>query len=192
MDENMVLSDPRPTRADACKNRALLLATAQRLFAEKGVNAVTMSDIAEAAGVGKGTLYRHFTSKADLCQVLTDEDQRDLQNRTLLRLRALGDPLPDLDWFLREVIAFVVRNREIVFAEAALGALPVHPAHQWWRQTIRGLLARIDPPIDLDYTTDLLFIMLDPRTIHYQLTVRRSSAARIADGLSAVLYQLVA
>ena len=191
MDELLVLPDQRTTRADAVKNRELLLSTAQRLFAQNGVDAVTMSDIAEAAGVGKGTLYRHFASKVDLCQVLIDKDQRDLQDRTLLRLRAQGDALDDLDWFLREVIAFVIRNQALVFAEASLGVLLGHPAHLWWRQTIRGLLARINPSVDLDYTADMLFVMLDPRTIHYQLTARRYNEARIASGLSAALHQLV-
>lgn len=192
MDDILILPDHRPTRSDAVKNRELLLRTAQRLFAQKGVNAVTMSDVAEQAGVGKGTLYRHFASKVDLCQVLIDQDQRDLQDRTLARLRLGGSPSGDLEWFLREVIAFVIRNQALVFAEAAIGALIDHPAHLWWRQTIRGLLPRINPRIDVEYTTDVLFVMLDPRTIHYQITSRRYSEAHIADGLIAMLQRLSA
>ncbi len=191
MDDNLILPDPRPTRADAVKNRALLLQTAHRLFAENGVDAVTMSEVAEAAGVGKGTLYRHFPNgKPDLCQVLIDQDQRDLQNSTLARLRQQGDPLDDLEWFLGEVIAFVIRNQQLVFAEAALGILLDHPAHLWWRQTIRGLLLRLNPQIDADYSADVLFIMLDPRTIHYQLETRGYDAARINTALINLLHQL--
>ena len=166
--------------------------TAQRLFAERGVDSVIMSEIADAAGVGKGTLYRHFPNgKAELCRALIDEDQRDLQERTFARLRQNGEPLPDLEWFLREVIAFVVRNQTLVFAEAAIGMLLGHPAHAWWRQTIRGLLARLKPDVDLDYTTDMIFVMLDPRTIHYQLTGRGYTPERIANGLIDILNRVI-
>jgi AcrR family transcriptional regulator len=192
MDENLIFPDPRPSRADAVKNRQLLMQTAQRLFADKGVDAVTMENLADAAGVGKGTLYRHFPKgKVELCQVLIDQDQRDLQDRTLKRLREHGDPLLDLEWFLREVIAFVVRNQTLMFAEALMGGLLDHPAHLWWRQTIRGLLARIKLDVDLDYTTDLIFVMLDPRTIQYQMNARSYAPERIADGLITILNRIL-
>ena len=60
----IVLNNLLPTRSDAVKNRQLLRETPKRLFAERGVGSGTMSEVAEAAGVGKGTLYRHFANKA--------------------------------------------------------------------------------------------------------------------------------
>lgn len=191
MDDNLILSDPRPTRADAVKNRELLLQTAQRLFDENGVDAVTMSDVAQTAGVGKGTLYRHFPNgKPDLCRVLIDEDQRSLQDRTLARLREQGNPQADLEWFLGEVIAFVDRNQRFMFAESSMGASLDHPAHRWWRQTIRGLLARINPDLDIEYATDMLFVMLAPHTIRYQIIARGYNSERIADALIVILRQI--
>ncbi len=192
MDDNLILIDQRPSRSDALRNRELLLQTAQRLFAEKGVDAVTMSDVAEAAGVGKGTLYRHFANKIELCHVLVDEDQRDLQNRTFARLRENGAPCADIEWFVREVIAFVMRNQSLVLAESARGVLLNHPAHVWWRQTIRGLLLRLTPNVDVEYLADVLFVMLDPRTIHYQVTTRNWGLDQIAESLIGVLYKLTA
>ena len=191
MDDNLILTTPRPTRADAVKNRELLLETAQRLFDERGVDAVTMSDVAEAAGVGKGTLYRHFANKIELCQVLIDEDQRDLQNRTLARLREGGSPIENLEWFLREVVAFVSRNQAFVFAESAFAMLPDHPAHIWWRQTIRGLLLRIQPNLDADYLADVFFVMLDPRTISYQIIARGYTFEQITDAQVALLRRVI-
>lgn len=192
MDDNLILSAPRPSRADAVKNRELLLQTAQRLFDENGVDAVTMADVAQAAGVGKGTLYRHFPNgKPDLCRMLIDQDQRDLQNRTLARLREQSDPQANLEWFLREVIAFVDRNQRFMFAESTLGATLDHPAHRWWRQTIRGLLGRIRPDLDVEYVTDMLFVMLDPRTIRYQIVARGYDASRIGAALITILRQII-
>ncbi|MEP7292444.1 MAG: TetR family transcriptional regulator [Chloroflexota bacterium] len=191
MDDILILSSPRPSRADAIKNRELLIQTAQRLFSENGVDSVTMSDVAEAAGVGKGTLYRHFSNKTDLCRELIDQDQRDLQDRTLARLRSGGDPLTNLEWFLREVVAFVARNRALAFAESSLGSLLDHPAHLWWRQTVRGLLRAVKPRINIDDAADVFFVMLDPRTIHYQMTSRSYSFEQVAEALVTLLYQII-
>lgn len=193
MNDNLILPDPRPTRADAVKNRVLLLETAQRLFEQNGVDAVTMSEVAEAAGVGKGTLYRHFPNgKVELCHELIDQDQRDLQNRALARMRSGGDPLDHLEWFLREVIAFIERNDAILLTEVADSMALGHPAHLWWRQTIRGLLLQINPHINIDYSADVLFVMLDPRTIRYQKTGRGLTSDAVVSGLIDLLHQLIA
>jgi AcrR family transcriptional regulator len=192
--ENLILISPRPTRADAVKNRRLLLDTARRLFDEHGVDAVCMSAIAEAAGVGKGTLYRHFTNKTELCQALLDDDQRDLQERSLQQMRAGGSPLMNLRWFLPEVAAFVDRNLAFlnVGAPGDLGGALGHPAHRWWRLTIRGLLQALNVRGDLDYVTDVLFVMLDVQTIYYQRRVLSYSFERVVNGLLDTLDRLIA
>ncbi|GAB3571121.1 TetR/AcrR family transcriptional regulator [Amycolatopsis endophytica] len=55
----------RTLRADAARNRELLLAAAEAEFAERGLDA-SVADIARRAGVGKGTVFRHFATKDDL------------------------------------------------------------------------------------------------------------------------------
>jgi AcrR family transcriptional regulator len=59
------MPDTRPLRADAARNRGLLLAAAADEFAEHGLDA-SVADIARRAGVGKGTVFRHFATKDDL------------------------------------------------------------------------------------------------------------------------------
>ncbi|MFD4795284.1 TetR/AcrR family transcriptional regulator [Streptomyces anulatus] len=54
-----------PARKDAARNRALLLETATQMFATQGLD-VTLKDVARRAGVGVGTVYRHFPAKDDL------------------------------------------------------------------------------------------------------------------------------
>ncbi|APE18341.1 TetR/AcrR family transcriptional regulator [Mycolicibacterium pallens] len=65
-------SSARGLRADAARNRESLLAAAEEVFAERGVEA-SVADIARRAGVAKGTVFRHFTSKEDLIASLVCE-----------------------------------------------------------------------------------------------------------------------
>ena len=56
----------RAERADAARNRQVLLATARHLIAEHGADKLTMDGLAERAGLGKGTVYRRFASRAGI------------------------------------------------------------------------------------------------------------------------------
>src|SRR4051812_6991170 len=85
-----VLGAPVRERADAARNRIRVLAAAETLFAERGVDAVTMDDVAAAAGVGKGTLYRRFGDKGGLAMALLDEREAELQQRILSGPPPLG------------------------------------------------------------------------------------------------------
>jgi AcrR family transcriptional regulator len=61
----VVSTSVRPLRADAARNRDLLLAAAEEEFAERGMSA-SVADIARRAGIAKGTVFRHFATKEDL------------------------------------------------------------------------------------------------------------------------------
>ncbi|MBK8023590.1 MAG: TetR/AcrR family transcriptional regulator [Chloroflexi bacterium] len=189
MDDLIIISEQRPTRADAVRNRDMLLCVARRMFDAYGVDAVTMTAIAHEAKVGKGTLYRNFPDKQSLCRELLDQEQRELQQDTLARLRAPGEPFEHLVWFIDNVLAFVWRNLQILQISDALPL--AHPAHYWWRLTIRGLLQRINPAVDLDYLADTLFVLLDPRVIQYQRDARGYSMERISDALARTARRLL-
>jgi len=79
-----VTSTDKPMRADAQRNRELLLAAAVAAFSRNGPE-VTLESIAKAAGVGIGTLYRHFPSR----EALVDAAYRS-------ELARLCDSAPDL------------------------------------------------------------------------------------------------
>ena len=61
----VVTTPTRSLRADAARNRELLLAAAEQEFAERGMDA-SIADIARRAGVAKGTVFRHFATKEEL------------------------------------------------------------------------------------------------------------------------------
>jgi AcrR family transcriptional regulator len=66
------MAEPAPGRADARRNREIVLRTAVRVFAEDGLE-VSLGRIAHRAGVGAGTVHRHFPSKASLVEAVLAE-----------------------------------------------------------------------------------------------------------------------
>lgn len=83
-----------PERADAARNRARILSAAERLFSERDPASVTMDDIAKAAGVGRGTLYRRYPDRAAIARALLDEHERALQEKLLRGAPPLGPGEP--------------------------------------------------------------------------------------------------
>jgi AcrR family transcriptional regulator len=65
--------EPRPLRADAKRNRDQLIVAAREAFTERGSEA-SLEDIARRAGVGVGTLYRHFPNRAALVEAVYVEE----------------------------------------------------------------------------------------------------------------------
>lgn len=186
-DENLTIyNTSSPSRADARRNHRIVLETAARLFAEQGVESVSMTQIAQEAGVGKGTLYRNFANKLALCYALLDQEQRDLQDATLRRLRQHPTtPHDNLQWFLRQAGSFVLRNQDLLHAgiedEQAV-ALNVS-AHLWWRRTIFNLLSQMQLERDISYISDVLYVMLHVSTIRFQRHALNYSSEQIINGL---------
>ena len=86
---------PEPkVRADAARNRARILEAASGLVAELGIEHVSMEDVAKAACVGTGTLYRRFGDRAGLAFALLDSQTRDFQNGLIAGPPPLGPGVP--------------------------------------------------------------------------------------------------
>ncbi|MCA0156867.1 TetR/AcrR family transcriptional regulator [Tsukamurella sp. M9C] len=84
---------PRPLRADAQRNRDKILAVAREAFGDRGADA-SLDEIAKAAGVGPGTLYRHFPTRAHLHRAVLDDWQVEVAADGE-RLIALADVEPE-------------------------------------------------------------------------------------------------
>ena len=111
------MSQPdRPLRADAARNRARVLEVAYETFAADGLS-VPIDEIARRAGVGAGTVYRHFPAKEDLIEaVIADQLQRIVdEGRALIEA---GEPGEALFAFLRSAVEWSATNRGLVDALA--------------------------------------------------------------------------
>jgi len=110
----------RPLRADAARNRARVLEVAYETFAAEGL-AVPIDEIARRAGVGAGTVYRHFPTKEDLYRAVIE----DRLNRIVADGRALlpsDDPGQALFAFLRSmVLQWGATDRGLAEALAGFG-----------------------------------------------------------------------
>ena len=90
----------RPQRADARRNRERILVAARKVFAELGSDA-HMEVVARRAGVGVGTLYRHFPTKGDLLGELVAAQFAAFTEQARLSLESVDDPWEALAGTLR-------------------------------------------------------------------------------------------
>ncbi|MGH3554618.1 MAG: TetR/AcrR family transcriptional regulator [Mycobacterium sp.] len=159
-------------RGDAARNRALLLDAAGRLVAERGAHAVTMDDIAAAAGVGKGTVFRRFGSRAGLMMVLLDEDERASQQAFLFGPPPLGPDAPPLDRLLafgRDRLCFAHAHHELLSAANRDPQTRYSAPAAVLRTHVRLLLASAGTTGNLDAQTDALLALLDADYVEHQL-----------------------
>lgn len=180
-------------RGDAARNRMLLLDAARTLIAERGADAVTMDDVATAAGVGKGTLFRRFGSRAGLMMVLLDEDERAIQQAFLFGPRPLGPdaaPLERLLAFGRERLRFV-KTHCTLLSEANRDAKARFSAPFMVLHThAKVLLEAAGSTGDLDVQADALLALLDADYVSHQLIDRGRTLETLGDGWESVARKL--
>ncbi|MET3451084.1 TetR/AcrR family transcriptional regulator [Curtobacterium pusillum] len=109
----------RPLRADAARNRELILQTARKCFAERGLS-VTLNDIAHEAGVGVGTVYRRFADKDSLIEALL-ATKFEAMNEAAARAADEIDPREALRVYLMGVFEFRARDRALADAIVRAG-----------------------------------------------------------------------
>lgn len=202
----MMKAEPKRERRDAVENRKRILETAVSLFAEQGVHAVNMADVAKAAGVGKGTLYRRFANKGELCLALLDTQMRDFQNKTFAYMQqSAADSVPSLvqlTQFIDSLIYFTEDHAPLLCEVQREGMLEessdadAQRPHIWQHMTVSGLLKtavfnnEIPPTIDIDYTSDAILAPLKADIFRFQRTIRGFSLARISAGLQRLIMGL--
>ena len=110
----------RPLRADAARNRARVLEVAYETFAAEGLS-VPIDEIARRAGVGAGTVYRHFPTKEALFAAVIENRMQRLVDDGYALLKSEG-PDEALFAFLRSIVLrWGATDRGLVAALAGLG-----------------------------------------------------------------------
>jgi AcrR family transcriptional regulator len=195
----------RPERCDAAANRARILAVAEQLMAERGVAEVTMADIARAAGVGQGTLYRRFANKSELSLALMDRQFREFQDTVMRQINwmigARAARLAQLEWVLESLIGFAEKHSALLCEAERAGvdvpnSGPQAPPMMWQYMTIRGLLqAAVDAgeaprELDVPMMADMLLAPLHPSTFSFYRRGRGYSIERITAALKRIVARL--
>jgi polyketide synthase 12 len=163
---------PQAERADAARNRQRLLATAREMLAEHGQDKLTMDALADRAGLGKGTVFRRFGTRAGIFAALLDDDERAFQHEVLAGPPPLGPGAAPLDRLIAYGWArttFMTEHRDI--ARASLDGHQVIPAGSQsplTRTHIRMLLGLMDlGGTDLDMLALQLTAALDGPALLY-------------------------
>ena len=172
-------------RADAARNRQRILAAADRLFVSPGAANVTMDDIAKAAGVGRGTLYRRYPDRAAIATALLNRHERELQAKLLAGEPPLGPGAPPaerLAAFYAAMVELLERHAHLVLG-AELGHSRFQTgAYGFWRAHVRALLAAAQAAVP-DALTEPLLAPLAPEVYIFQRTQRGLSPAQITAAL---------
>jgi AcrR family transcriptional regulator len=192
-------------RRDAAEHRRRILEVAQRLFAEHGVDAISMHQIAMAAGIGQGTLYRRYAHKGELCMdLLSERHERFVEEiASLLAATATSPALERLDRVLAKSVALLEEQgallepvagtemREVQCSEADSSrrfSFQHSPWYCWLHELLAGLLAEAVQrkelaPLDVPYAADAMLATLHPMFYRFQRQERGFSTERILQGL---------
>lgn len=198
----------RTLRRDAQEHHRRILEAARRLFAEQGVETVSMRQIALAAGVGQGTLYRRYANKGDLCMdLLRDRHERFMDEVwATLAANAAEPALTQLDRVLTHMVALLEEGGALLETTAIAAHLHDQPcdvdeqasAHHhgmrdapWYRlphEVFVGLLTEAVErgellPLDAEYTADAILAALNPMFYRFQRNELGFSQERILHGL---------
>jgi AcrR family transcriptional regulator len=191
-----VLDEPHE-RADAARNRRRILAAAERLLQKRSVQCISMDAIAEAAGVGKGTLFRRFGDRAGLLRALLDDRERAFQDGFIRGAPPLGPGAPARE----RLVAFghsllemtELRGDLVMAAETGEPDLRLRGLiYGTYRAHVSALLREAAPRIDVEYAADALLGPLAVGVVLHQLRTRNMSMQRVKDGWEQLVAAVVA
>ncbi|MCP2256596.1 transcriptional regulator, TetR family [Streptoalloteichus tenebrarius] len=178
----------RQERADAARNREAILAAATALFDREGVESVSMQDIAAAAGVGKGTVFRRFGDRTALVHAVLEPRVAALRESVEGGPPPLGpggDPHDALVAYVDALFAFVWRNRPMIRALEHRGpdAYYANDASQFWIEELDRRLAAAGVTDDTEYLAHAVFTALRSDVIDYLVTARGMTRDRVLAGI---------
>jgi AcrR family transcriptional regulator len=182
------MSKGRQERADAARNREAILAAAADLFDREDPQAVSMTDIAAAAGVGKGTVFRRFGDRTALIKTILQPRAvalRDAVTSGPPPLGPGGSPNEALQSYLDALFDFFWANRGLMRAlgHRSPNAYYTNPASQFWIAELTRRLTAARPDDDATYLAHTVFSTLRADVIDYLTTTLHMPPDRIRTGL---------
>jgi AcrR family transcriptional regulator len=177
---------PAAERADAARNRAKLLSAARRLVTRRGIDRVTIEEVARAAGVSKGTVFHRFGNRAGLIRALLDDAEKELQDALLRGPPPLGPGAPArerLDAFVAALADFTLAHAELlVAADSGLsGGRYATGAYAAWHQHVVVLVGELRPDADAALLAHLVLAPLDPTLVRHLAPEGRVLRAAVRD-----------
>ncbi|WP_030160911.1 TetR/AcrR family transcriptional regulator [Streptomyces sp. NRRL S-244] len=181
----------RPERADAQRNREAVLAAADTLFAaSSSPHGVSMDDIAAAAGVGKGTLFRRFGDRAGLIGAVIASRLEPLHQSVREAQEAAGSPPRErvvrlLDASLR----FKIENRNLMAAAEDAGASSPYQAEHygWWHGMLRAALDEVPGVHDADFTAHALLAAIRADLVAHLIDEQKMTPEGLRSALAGYL-----
>ncbi|MEV0588858.1 helix-turn-helix domain-containing protein [Nonomuraea sp. NPDC050310] len=184
-----VLGQAPPERSDAARNRLKIIDAAVRLLAEHGAEQLSLDEVARAAGVGVGTVYRRFGDRSGLLLALIDERERRFQESFLSGPPPLGpgggaSAAERVTAFLHALVDRITEQEKLFLLLERSGRYTspysVHHTH------LAVLLAELVPGADAHFLADVLLAPLNANL----LCLRGYDTARVKAGLDDLVRRL--
>ncbi|MFI6850102.1 TetR/AcrR family transcriptional regulator [Kitasatospora sp. NBC_00085] len=179
----------RTERADALRNREAVLAAADTLFAaSSSPHGVSMDDIAAAAGVGKGTLFRRFGDRAGLIgAVIASRLEPPRQAVQEAQDAAASSPRQRVLDLLDAALRFKIENRNLMSAAEDAGLSSPYQAAQyaWWHETLRAALDQVSGVRAADFTAHALLAAIRADLVAHLIDDQKMTPEALRSSLAA-------
>lgn len=189
------LADAEPVeRADAARNRKLLLDAASELVQQSGADALTMDALAKHAGVGKGTVFRRFGNRAGLMYALLDESDRKLQAAYMFGAPPLGPGAPPLERLLafgRARLSFTEIEGDVLRAATDKPARYSGAPYNIAKTHVSMLLRQAGAVGEISLLADSLLAPLDAALVLHQIRVSGFGLQQVGDNWEALVRRVV-
>jgi AcrR family transcriptional regulator len=186
----------RRERTDAARNRVKILAAAEAIVAAQGVEGLSMAEVAAAAGVGVGTLYRRFGDRSGLAYALIDRREREFQAAFIEGPPPLGpgaEPAARVRAFLEALADRTVEQLDLLLmAETAGPFARFGGAYDAYHGHLSMLIAQLRPGADAPCLADALLAPLAAPLLAHRVREGGVSVERVKSALGDLLVGLIA
>ncbi|SEG35463.1 DNA-binding transcriptional regulator, AcrR family [Nonomuraea solani] len=181
----------RRERTDAARNRAKILAAAEGIVAARGVEGLSMAEVAAAAGVGVGTLYRRFGDRSGLAYALIDAREREFQAAFIEGPPPLGpgaEPVARARAFLGALTDRTAEQLDLLLmAETAAPLARFGGAYDAYHAHLALLIGQARPEADAFCLADALLAPLAAPLLAHRLGTGGVTVARVKAALDRLL-----